>query len=121
MKYLALSELVAGQVYLFQRQFNSKTITLQPATFIRVWSQSGEKDPLDAYQRPRPLVKFIIDDVETTVPIGDGTKAAAMLTTSWLERQMCDRADEVARLQAETSKLFNIYKEIKLATSTTPV
>ena len=113
MKYLALSELTPGQVYLFRRAFNSKTIILQPAVFIRVWSQTGEKQPLDAYQRPRPLVKFIIDDVETTVPVGDGTKAAAVLTKSWLERQMRDRADEVARLQAETSKLFNIYKEIK--------
>lgn len=110
MNYLHLDQLEAGKVYLFSRYFNSKRIVLQPAEFI-----SGQR-PRDSHNQAltaKVLVRFCLDGKEVEVRVGDGKRAAAVLTTAWLQRQLNDRADEVARIQTEASKLLDLYNLIK--------
>ena len=112
MKYLRLDELVVGEVYLFRHTFNSKRIILQPARFLGIetkvlhdWSQTKK------FRRPR--VHWIIQNYASSVPVGDGSKAAAAITKNWLQNQMLERADQMRALQAEEHLLYDLYKVMK--------
>ena len=115
MKYLSLDQLEPGKLYLFRYAFNSKRIILQPARFIGIKEPEGGeiKGIPTAPVRRRPTVEWILQGHRSSVPVGDGTKAAAVLTESWLQAQMIARTDEVVQLQAQASTLYDVYKEVK--------
>ena len=114
MKYLPLNELEVGKLYLFHRYFNSKRIILQPGRVLGIHSPSGDlaQFPGGVLPRPRPMIEWSLDRVQTTAPAGGGKKTAAVLTKAWLQRNMLDRADQIRDLQAESSAMFNLLKEV---------
>jgi hypothetical protein len=101
MKYLSVDQLEPGKLYLFRHAFNSKRIIFQPARFIGI-HESG-----------RPQVEWVLQGFRSSVPVGDGLKAAAVLTEKWLQDQMLALSDEVLQLQAQASTLYDAYKEVK--------
>lgn len=114
MKYLSLDQLEPGKLYLFRFVFNSKRIILQPARFIGIKEpEGGEIKGTPTVQRRRPTVEWVLQGYRSSVPVGDGSKAAAVLTEKWLQAQMIARTDEVVQLQAQASTLYDMYKEVK--------